>query len=290
MYALTLVERAAEVGADLDRSLRELDALSGRSTTPMPDRRTNSRCSASPARRRRSGNRAPASGPLRRRGRCDRSGGGAGRSRRTATALQSRRRRGGEQDWVASPSRSSARCRERAGFWIVPSWHDVPADARSVIRLDPGWRSVPARIPTTRMCLRWIAEHAEQGGTGARARLRLRLRHPRDRRRAARRAPRRSRSTSTRRRSTATAPTRAPTAWRCRRRQPDDAGGRLGWSLANILATPLKLLAPMLARLLDAGRRLVLAGVLERQADELRALAPWLDARGRRQRRRLDPA
>ena len=41
--------------------------------------------------------------------------------------------------------------------------------------------------------------------------------------------------------------------------------------LANILASPLKLLAPLLSAHLAAGGRLVLAGILERQADELRA-------------------
>ena len=40
--------------------------------------------------------------------------------------------------------------------------------------------------------------------------------------------------------------------------------------LANILATPLKLLAPLLCGLLDRGGTLVLAGILERQAQELR--------------------
>ena len=47
--------------------------------------------------------------------------------------------------------------------------------------------------------------------------------------------------------------------------------------LANILATPLKLLAPLLCGHVAPGGHLVLAGILERQADELRAAyAPWL--------------
>ena len=46
--------------------------------------------------------------------------------------------------------------------------------------------------------------------------------------------------------------------------------------LANILATPLKLLAPLLCGHVRAGGDLVLAGILERQADELvHAYAPW---------------
>ena len=47
--------------------------------------------------------------------------------------------------------------------------------------------------------------------------------------------------------------------------------------LANILATPLKLLAPLLAGHLASGGELVLAGILERQAGEIAATyAPWL--------------
>ena len=47
--------------------------------------------------------------------------------------------------------------------------------------------------------------------------------------------------------------------------------------LANILASPLKVLAPLLCEHVAAGGSLVLAGVLERQLQELQqAYAPWL--------------
>jgi ribosomal protein L11 methyltransferase len=59
---------------------------------------------------------------------------------------------------------------------------------------------------------------------------------------------------------------------------PDAAGGRYPLVLANILATPLKLLAPLLAAHVEPGGHLVLAGILERQAEELkRAYAPWCE-------------
>jgi ribosomal protein L11 methyltransferase len=46
--------------------------------------------------------------------------------------------------------------------------------------------------------------------------------------------------------------------------------------LANILATPLKVLAPLLCGHVAPGGHLVLAGILERQADELKAAyAPY---------------
>jgi ribosomal protein L11 methyltransferase len=41
--------------------------------------------------------------------------------------------------------------------------------------------------------------------------------------------------------------------------------------LANILATPLKVLAPLLTGHVSPGGHLVLAGILERQEDELKA-------------------
>jgi ribosomal protein L11 methyltransferase len=57
---------------------------------------------------------------------------------------------------------------------------------------------------------------------------------------------------------------------------PDAAHGEYPLVLANILASPLKLLAPLLCGHVAAGGDLVLAGILERQADELKAAyAPW---------------
>jgi ribosomal protein L11 methyltransferase len=47
--------------------------------------------------------------------------------------------------------------------------------------------------------------------------------------------------------------------------------------LANILATPLKVLAPLLCERVRPQGELVLAGILSRQAEELQqAYAPWL--------------
>ena len=51
---------------------------------------------------------------------------------------------------------------------------------------------------------------------------------------------------------------------------PDDVSGVYQTVLANILATPLKVLAPLLWSRVAEGGSLVLAGILERQADELK--------------------
>ena len=58
---------------------------------------------------------------------------------------------------------------------------------------------------------------------------------------------------------------------------PELAQGTYQTVLANILATPLQVLAPLLCAHVAAGGHLVLAGILERQAQELQqAYAPWL--------------
>jgi ribosomal protein L11 methyltransferase len=58
---------------------------------------------------------------------------------------------------------------------------------------------------------------------------------------------------------------------------PEGAQGSYALVFANILATPLKLLAPLLCGHVAADGDLVLAGILERQAAELAAAyAPWL--------------
>ena len=50
---------------------------------------------------------------------------------------------------------------------------------------------------------------------------------------------------------------------------PELAQGTYHMVLANILATPLKVLAPLLCSHVQAGGHLVLAGILERQEAEL---------------------
>jgi ribosomal protein L11 methyltransferase len=52
---------------------------------------------------------------------------------------------------------------------------------------------------------------------------------------------------------------------------PDMAKGTYDVVLANILATPLKVLAPLLCQRVKPGGHLVLAGILSRQAHELQA-------------------
>ncbi|HEV7577095.1 MAG TPA: 50S ribosomal protein L11 methyltransferase [Caldimonas sp.] len=184
-----------------------------------------------------------------------------------------------EQDWVRLTQAQFGPCEITPELWIVPTWSDVPPHARHVIRLDPGRAFGTGTHPTTRMCLRWIAAHGRVDGEAWRRALDygcgsgvLAI--------AARRFGA----------SHVDAVDIDPAAIEATRANalangvavdagaPDAVAGPYQLVVANILAAPLKLLAPLLDALLDAGATLVLSGVLARQADELRAAyAPWLD-------------
>ena len=72
-------------------------------------------------------------------------------------------RRVEDQDWVRLTQSQLSPVEITPDFWIVPTWHEPPAQARQIIRLDPGLAFGTGTHPTTRMCLRWIATHDLQG-------------------------------------------------------------------------------------------------------------------------------
>jgi ribosomal protein L11 methyltransferase len=179
-----------------------------------------------------------------------------------------------EQDWVRLTQSQFTPVDITPEFWIVPTWHEPPAQATRVIRLDPGLAFGTGTHPTTRMCLRWIARQdagalvrvldygcgsgilaigaAKFGATDIDAVdiddaavqstvLNAHANHV-----------------------------------QLKAGLPDQAQGVYGTVLANILATPLKVLAPLLCAHVAPGGALVLAGILERQTDELKAAyAPY---------------
>lgn len=174
-----------------------------------------------------------------------------------------------DEDWVRLTQSQFAPVAITPGFWIVPSWHEPPASATRIIRLDPGLAFGTGTHPTTRMCLRWIAQHArgwprvlDYGcGSGILAiAAALHGAHAVD---AVDIDPAAVDATRTN--------ANANGAKAIEAGAPDRAGGEYELVLANILATPLKLLAPLLSSHVAPGGSLVLAGVLDRQADEVAA-------------------
>ena len=186
-----------------------------------------------------------------------------------------------EQDWVRLTQSQFAPVDITPDFWIVPTWHELPAEAKRSIRLDPGLGFGTGTHPTTRMCLRWIARNgATESSMGnplgrvldygcgsgilaiGAAKFGATDIDAVDIDPAA---------------VESTALNAQANDVRLHAGLPDKARGEYQTVLANILATPLRVLAPLLCSHVAPGGNLVLAGILERQAEELKeAYAPWL--------------
>ena len=184
-----------------------------------------------------------------------------------------------QQDWVRLTQAQFVPVSITPDFWIVPTWHQPPEQASKVIRLDPGLAFGTGTHPTTSMCLRWIAQtsaHSVLGrvldygcGSGILAiAAALHGSSDVDAVDIDGTAVEAARLNALANRVTIHCGT------------PERASGRYDTVLANILATPLKVLAPLLCARVAPGGRLVLAGILERQADDLiQAYAPYVRLR-----------
>jgi ribosomal protein L11 methyltransferase len=179
-----------------------------------------------------------------------------------------------DQDWVRLTQSQFEPVEITPSFWIVPTWHEPPQAAKIALRLDPGLAFGTGTHPTTRMCLRWIAQRELSGhrvldygcGSGILAMAASKFGATNidavDIDDAAVQATVANASVNN-------TPLQAGL--------PDKASGEYAVVLANILATPLKVLAPLLCAHVQAGGALVLAGILSRQTDELKAAyAPYM--------------
>ncbi len=181
-----------------------------------------------------------------------------------------------DADWVRLTQAQFPPTHIGGRLWIVPSWHEPPDPSAINIRLDPGVAFGTGTHPTTRLCLRWLLEHPPHGarvldygcGSGVLAIAAARLG-------AAEaigtdidaQALAAARTNSERNRVSAqyTRPDLLP-------------AGPFDVVLANILANPLRVLAPVLLGRVAPGGALVLSGVLARQADELIGAYRQIDA------------
>ena len=172
-----------------------------------------------------------------------------------------------QQDWVRLTQSQFTPVPITPDFWIVPSWHQLPSAASHSIVLDPGLAFGTGTHPTTRMCLRWMARNPlpdtvlDYGcGSGilaiAAAKFGASAVCAVDIDPAA---------------VQATLDNAKNNAVRLEAGLPDAATGSYGLVVANILSSPLKVLAPLLCSLMQSGGRLLLSGILERQAEDLQA-------------------
>lgn len=186
-----------------------------------------------------------------------------------------------EQDWVRLTQSQFTPVEITPSFWIVPTWHEPPEQARIIIRLDPGLAFGTGTHPTTRMCLRWIAHKGGTSAVPAVGALGRVLDYGCGSGILAIGAAKHgaididavdiddAAVESTVLNAQANEVT-------LKAGLPELVSGVYQTVLANILATPLKVLAPLLWSRVAPGGSLVLAGILERQADELKAAyAPY---------------
>ena len=177
-----------------------------------------------------------------------------------------------EQDWVRLTQSQFDPVEITPEFWVVPSWHAAPEQARTVLRLDPGLAFGTGTHPTTGMCLRWIAQHPGRSsvldygcGSGILAIG------------AALCGAGKIVAVDIDPAAVLASQTNAvDNGVRIASGTPELAVGSYALVVANILATPLKVLAPLLCNHVAPGGRLLLAGILERQCEELtQAYAPY---------------
>jgi ribosomal protein L11 methyltransferase len=181
-----------------------------------------------------------------------------------------------DADWVALTQRQFEPIRVAERLWIVPTWHQAPQPHAINVILDPGAAFGTGSHPTTRLCLGWLENNIGGGetlldygcGSGILAISAMKL--------GAGRA------------WAVDVDPLALEATRYNSRQNDvvlevfDAQqplpGRAHVTVANILANPLRMLAPLLSTHTQAGGLIALSGILDIQADSVRdAYAPWVD-------------
>ena len=181
-----------------------------------------------------------------------------------------------DQDWVRLTQSQFAPVGITPTFWIVPTWHTPPEAAQTVIRLDPGLAFGTGTHPTTRMCLRWIAAHSMPEtvldyGCGSGILAIACAKFGATQVLAVDIDPAAVESTQLNARANTVTLTSG---------LPESARASYALVVANILSSPLKVLACLLCSHVGAGGTLLLSGILERQAVELtQAYAPYCTLR-----------
>jgi ribosomal protein L11 methyltransferase len=181
-----------------------------------------------------------------------------------------------DADWVRVTQAQFAPIEVAERLWIVPSWCQPPDPQALTITLDPGLAFGTGTHPTTRLCIDWLARRVAGGervldygcGSGILAIAAMKLGA-----------------------ATALGVDIDPDAVAAARANAarNDAAALFQDTIApldmiadlvvaNILANPLKVLAPLLAAHTRRGGRIALAGLLAAQAESVSAAyANWFD-------------
>lgn len=185
-----------------------------------------------------------------------------------------------EQDWVRLTQSQFAPIHIGKNIWVVPSWHEAPDPDGLILELDPGLAFGTGSHPTTRLCMEWLEANPAPGktvldygcGSGILAMVAKKVGagevvgvdiDPQAIESAADNAER----------NKCEIEYFLPDTFA----QSKHAAQKFDIVVANILSSPLKLMAPMLSGRVAPGGALILSGVLARQAEEVAAAyAPFI--------------
>jgi ribosomal protein L11 methyltransferase len=190
--------------------------------------------------------------------------------------LQSVADRSWEREWLRDFH--AIRCGSR--LWICPSHAEVTEPGAVVVQLDPGLAFGTGTHPTTRLCLEWLDAQSRPAtrvidygcGSGILAIAALKL--------GARAADAFDIDPQALIATRDNARANAVYERLCIHESAAALAPGADLLLANILSGPLCELGPVFRGLLAPGGQLVLAGLLDEQADEvIRAYEPWIALR-----------
>jgi len=188
-----------------------------------------------------------------------------------------------DADWVRLTQSQFEPIHIGTNIWVVPSWHEAPNPDALILELDPGLAFGTGSHPTTRLCMEWLEAHPAPGksvldygcGSGILAMVAKKLGSgdvagvdidPQAIESARANAERNGCEIDF------YVPDELAVAPNARH-----ASGKFDTVVANILSSPLKLMAPMLSGRVAPGGSLILSGVLARQAEEVAAAyAPFI--------------
>ena len=190
-----------------------------------------------------------------------------------------------EQDWVRLTQSQFEPIQISSRLWIVPTWHQSPDPAAINLILDPGLAFGTGSHPTTQLCLDWLDQNLQQGdrlidygcGSGilAIAALKLGAAHVTgidiD--------PQAIKASQENASCNHCDPARFVFSTRYRAAAKDlKSNEQVDVVVANILANPLIMLAPVLSQAIRKEGRIVLSGVLQEQAEEVNNVyQQWFD-------------
>ena len=197
-----------------------------------------------------------------------------------------------EQDWVRLTQSQFAPIQIGERIWVVPSWHEAPTDPNAIcLAVDPGLAFGTGSHPTTHLCLLWLEQSKQLAnrslldygcGSGILAIA------------AAKLGCKPVVGTDIDPQAMVAARSNAEiNKTVIRFVLPNENALELAAEtkydivMANILANPLQVLAPALVNKLRPGGKIVLSGVLARQAEEVIAtygqwlsLSVWKESEG----------